>query len=203
MTLAARRLPGLVLGGFLAVGLVACGPSTPTASPAPVMPAPTNSPAATITPATPTPVPTVAPTAVSTPVGGVAVCGVADLKASHGLVDGAAGSIITEVVLESNTHCTVETSPALGLQDKSGTALITATPAGPGSIELVAGGAYTSQIRIANWCAPEPAFPLALILWIDDEKLVVTGGSFPDSGMPGCLGTGGVRLESTPWVASP
>jgi hypothetical protein len=202
MTLAARLLPRLVLGGLLAVGLVACGPGTPTASPAPITPVPTDTPAATISPATPTPVPTVAAVA-PTAAPGTTACGVADLKASHGLVSGAAGSIITEVVLESDADCTIETSPSLGLQDKSGTTLITATPAGPGSIEIVAGDAYTSQIRIANWCDPEPAFPLALVLWIDDEKLVVTGGSFPDGGMPGCLGTGGVRLESTPWVLSP
>lgn len=199
MTLAAR----LLLGGFLAAALVGCGPATGTASPAPaVTPIPTGegTPAATVTPATPSPVPT--PTAGATAAGALS-CGVADLKASHGLVDGAAGSIITEVVLVADTACTIETSPSLGLQDKSGTALITATPAGPGSIELVSGDSYTTQIRIANWCSPEPAFPLALILWIDSEKLVVGGGSFPDGGMPGCLGTGGVRLESTPWVASP
>jgi hypothetical protein len=203
MTLVARLLPRLALGGFLAVGLVACGPATPTASPAPVTAAPTDTPAATLTPATPTPAATVTPPAAVTAAPGTTPCGTTDLKASHGLVEGAAGSIITEVVLEADADCTVETSPSLGLQDKTGAALITATPAGPGSIQLTAGDAYTSQIRIANWCEPEPAFPLALVLWIDDEKLIVTGGSFPDGGMPGCLGTGGARLESTPWVVSP
>jgi hypothetical protein len=59
------------------------------------------------------------------------------------------------------------------------------------------------MVRIANWCGPDPAFPLALVLWIDADKLVVGGGSFPDGGMPGCIGTGGVRLESTPWTVSP
>jgi hypothetical protein len=203
MTLVARLLPRLALGGFLAVGLVACGPATPTASPVPVPAAPTDTPAATLTPATPTPAPTAAPTAPVTAAPGTTPCGVGDLKASHGLVDGAAGSIYTDVVLEANADCTVETSPSLGLQDKNGAALITATPAGPGSIQLVAGDAYTSQIRIANWCHPEPTFPLALVLWIDGDKLVVTGGSFPDGGMPGCLGTGGAQLESTAWAVSP
>lgn len=203
MTLAARLLPRLFLGGFLAVGLVACGPATPTASPAADTPSPAATPGPTLTPATPSPLPSAAASAAPTAAAGTTPCSVADLKASHGLVDGAAGSIITEVVLEANSDCTVETAPALGLQDKSGSALITATPAGPGSIQLTAGNAYTSQIRIANWCKPEPAFPLTLVLWIDDEKLNVTGGSFPEGGMPGCLGTGGVRLESTAWVVSP
>lgn len=201
MTLAARLLPRLVLAGFLAAEVVACGTAAPTSSPAPVASAPTETLPPTLTPATPTPI--VTPTPVPTPVGGIGVCGTADLKASHGLVEGAAGSIITQVVLESNADCTVETSPSLGLQDKAGSAVVTATPAGPGTIELHAGSAYTSQVRIANWCDPEPAFPLALILWIDGDKLVVTGGSFPDGGMPGCLGSGGVRLESTAWVVSP
>jgi hypothetical protein len=199
MTLAARLLPRLILGGSLAAGLVACGTAAPTASPA--SPA-TSTPAATLATA-PSPIPSAPPTAAPTAAAGATACGVADLKASHGLVDGAAGSMFTEVVLVSDTDCTIETSPSLGLQDKSGSALVTAAPAGAGSIQLVAGDAYTSQVRLANWCDPEPAFPLALILWIDSEKLVVTGGSFPEDGMPGCLGTGGVRLEATPWVASP
>ena len=202
MTLAARLLPRLALGGFLAAALVACGPAlTSTPSPASGTTAPTETLGPTLTPATPTPI--VTPTPVPTPVGGIGICGTADLKASHGLVEGAAGSLITQVVLESNADCTVETSPSLGLQDKSGNALVTATQAGPGTVELHAGNAYSSQVRIANWCHPEPAFPLALILWIDGEKLIVTGGSFPDGGMPGCLGAGGVRLESTAWVVSP
>jgi hypothetical protein len=203
MTLAARLLPRLVLGGFLAAALVACGPdlaSTPspgvdTAAPTPlilVSPSPAE-----------TTAPTVAPTSAPTAAPGSTRCGVTDLKASHGLDEGAAGSVITELVLESNSNCTVETAPSLGLQDKSGNALVTATPPGPGSIQLVAGGAYTTHVRIANWCQPEPAFPVSLVLWIDSEKLVVTGGSFPDGGMPGCLGTDGVHLESTPWVVSP
>jgi hypothetical protein len=197
MTLAAR----LLLGGVLAAVLGACGPAAPSPSPTiAATEAPTSVPASTVA-ATPSPVPTVVPT--PTAVAGATPCGTADLKASHGLVEGAAGSIITEVVLVADTSCTVETSASLGLQDNSGTTLVTATPAGPGSIELVAGAAYTANVRIANWCKPEPAFPVSLLLWIDDEKLIVSGGSFPQDGMPGCIGTDGVHLEDTPWVASP
>ena len=193
--------PRLLLGGFLGAVLVACGPAAPTASPVPAATdTATASPAATISP-TPTPATTVAPT--PTPVAGIGICDVANLKASHGLIDGAAGSLFTDVVLVSDTDCTVDTSPSLGLQDKSGNALVTATPAGAGTIQLTAGDAYTSTVRIANWCGPDPAFPLALVLWIDADKLVVGGGSFPDGGMPGCIGTGGVRLESNPWAVSP
>lgn len=203
MTLAARLLPRLVLGGFLAAWLVACGPDlASTPSPAADTPAPTPTILVSPSPAATT-APTLEPTLAPTAVAGSTPCSVADLKASHGLDEGAAGSVITELVLESNADCTVATAPSLGLQDKSGNALVTATPPGPGSIQLVAGGAYTTHVRIANWCQPEPAFPVSLVLWIDSEKLVVSGGSFPDGGMPGCLGTDGVHLESTPWVVSP
>ena len=199
MTIAARLLISLLFGAAVA----ACGANTPSPSPTEAAAAVTSTPAPTAAPATPAPTPTEAPTSEPTPPDGVQVCGPADLKVSHGLVDGAAGSIITEIVLVSDSHCSVDTSPSLGLQDKSGAELVAATPAGSDTIELVAGGAYTAQVRIANWCGPDPAFPLALVLWIDSDKVVVTGGSFPQNGMPGCLGTGGVRLESTPWVVSP
>jgi hypothetical protein len=197
------RRQGLLAASALALLVTACGPASSTSSPVPAATAPTETPGPTLTPATQSPVPTDVPTAVPSAIAGSTPCGVADLKASHGLDEGAAGSVITELVLESNSSCTVETAPSLGLQDKSGNALVTATPPGPGSIQLVAGGTYTTQVRIANWCQPEPAFPVSLVLWIDSEKLVVTGGSFPDGGMPGCLGTDGVHLESTPWVVSP
>jgi hypothetical protein len=189
-----------LLGGALVLStlLGACSTATPTAAPT-ITPAPTVA-------ATVLALPTAPPTAVATPTGsdsGVPECSIADLKASHGVSDGAAGSIFTEVVLVSDLACSTDATPSLGLQDAHGSPLVEATAAGPGSIELVVGDAYTSQIRLANWCGPDPSFPLSLVLWIDSEKLVVTGGSFPDDGMPGCLGEGGVRLESTPWVATP
>ena len=199
MTLAAR----LLLGGLLALSLGACGSATPSATVESDAPTPVVTPGPTLTPATPSPAPTATLTPVATAAAGALPCGTADLKASHGLAEGAAGSILTEIVLESDAACTIEASPSLGLQDKSGNAVIAATPAGSSTIELTVGGTYTTQVRLANWCKPEPAFPLALILWIDNEKLVVTGGSFPDGGMPGCLGTGGAELQSNPWVASP
>jgi hypothetical protein len=199
MTIAARLLLTVLFGAAVA----ACGATTPTPSPTAAATPVATTIAPTAAPATPAPTPSAAPSSAPSPSAGAQVCGIGDLKASHGLVDGAAGSILTEIVLESSIACSVDTSPSLGLQDKSGYALVPSTPAGPGSIKLVAGDAYTTQVRLANWCAPDPAFPLALVLWIDGDKLVVTGGSFPVDGMPGCLGTGGVRLESTPWVASP
>src|SRR5262249_21721609 len=159
--------------------------------------APTVAP--TLTPATPGPVATLAATAAPT-IAGTLPCGPADLKASHGLVDGAAGSVFTEVVLEANSTCTVDATPSIGLQDKNGTALIAVTQASGGPFELTAGSAYSTTVRLANWCGKDPTFPVSLLIWVDADKLIVGGGSFPSDGMPGCLGGPGsaATLEATP-----
>ena len=128
----------------------------------------------------------------------------ADLKASHGRVEGAAGSLMTEAVLVSETTCSVDAFPALGLRDASGAGLIGGTSASPGAIDLVAGVAYTSDVRLANWCAPEPEFPLDLVIVLGTEELSVTGSAFPDEGdLPPCNGEGGPILEATGWEPAP
>jgi hypothetical protein len=127
---------------------------------------------------------------------------VADLKASHGLVEGAAGSIITEVLLVSSIGCSVDAFPVLGLRDADGTAIVGGTAAGPGRLDLAPLGSYTSAVRVANWCVPEPAFPLALELRIGDQELEVTGGSFPEEdNLPTCSGDGAPILEGEAWTA--
>lgn len=192
----------LALACSLAAFVAGCSPSTPTEAPATATATPVVAPTAgpTLTPATAAPASTPGPTTA-----GVVPCGPADVKASHGLVDGAAGSVFTEVVLEANSTCTVDATPSIGLQDKNGTALIAVTAASGGPFELTAGSAYTTTVRLANWCGPDPAFPVALLIWLDADKLVVGGGSFPSDGMPGCLGGAGsaARLEATPWSPSP
>jgi len=194
----------MLIALVLIAGLGACGPATP--SPVPTVAdtpsaAPVITAAPTLTP--PTAVPVSTPSPLPTAAAGVPLCGIADLKASHGISDGAAGSIFTEVVLVSDATCTIDSTPSLGLQDSKGSPLVDATAAGPTAIELTGGDAYATQVRLANWCGPNPSFPLSLVLWIDSEKLVVGGGSFPVDGMPGCLGGTGVRLEATPWALKP
>ena len=146
---------------------------------------------------------TVAPIATPaiTAAAGTQPCGAADLKASHGLNDAGAGSRFTEVVLVSNTTCSIDAFPALGLRDRNGAPLVSAPSAGSGSIDLVSGIAYTSNIRLANWCSPDPAFPLELELITAAGEIAITGGSFPDEGdLPPCNGTGGPTLEGTAWT---
>jgi hypothetical protein len=182
----------------MALGLLACA-STPTASPS-VAPSATPTASPTIAPTAP---PTVEPTVERTATAGAHACLAADLKASHGLVEGAAGSRITTVVLVSEIACSIDTFPALGLRDAKGAVLVGAAAGGPGRIELDPDVSYESTVRFGNWCGKEPAFPITIQLEIGAEELAVTGSSFPEEGdMPPCNGGGGPVLEAGAWEAS-
>lgn len=193
----------LAIAALFAVALVACSPAAPSAAPtAPPSPLPTV--AATIPPSVPAATPSPLLTPAATVPGGTTACAPADLKASHGLVEGAAGSTLTEVILVSAVACSIDAFPALGLRDGTGAALVGAASSGPGRIDLVAGAAYSNQVRLANWCAPDPTFPLTLEIVIGGAELAVTGTSFPEEGdLPPCNGSGGPILEGTEWTASP
>lgn len=199
---ARTRAAAAILVSSVAVGVVACS-ATPSVAPLTtptVLPteAPAASPSATA--ATSTEAPTPEPTSGTAMPG----CGAADLKASHDLVEGAAGSRLTTIVLTAATTCWVDLYPALGIRDATGTQLVGSTTTGVGRIELDPDVTYSTDVRFANWCDPEPRFPLALVIRIGPEEVAVTGSSFPDVGdMPPCNGVGGPRLESDPWAASP
>ena len=195
---------------ILGVVLAACGTSTPSASPAAEPPSPsieasTPIPTATIVPPTAAP-PSPSPEPVETAPAGPAQCEPADIKASHGRVEGAAGSVFTEVELVAGVACSVDLFPAFGLKDANGSVLVGAAAQGPGRIDLVAGASYTSNVRLANWCADDPDFPLRFELIIAGETEEVTGATpFPDDGdIPPCNGqTTGRILEATSWEAAP
>ena len=184
--------------------LIGCQPS-PSVAPTGVAPTgpssagiPTLDPSVVAATAPPTDLTTPAPSAVA----GAPACTPVDLKASHGLVEGATGSRITEVLLVSNRGCSVDAFPALGLRDSAGAALVGGTSGGPGRIELTPAVAYSSNVRLANWCADEPSFPLTLEIVIDGQQLVVEGSSFPEDGdLPPCNGDGGPILEGSAWAA--
>jgi hypothetical protein len=159
--------------------------------------------AATLPP--PTAPPTSPATEAPTEPAGLAQCEPSDVKASHGLVEGAAGSRLTTVVLVAAVACSVDQFPAYGLVDADGSALVGSVAQGSGRLDLVAGEGYESNVRLANWCADEPAFPLALELHLATALETVTGGSFPDIGdLPPCNGdTQGPILEATAWQLVP
>lgn len=188
-----------LVAAVLALGLVACAP-TPASSPS-VAPTAAETAIPTGTPTAPPP--TTVPTGTATV--GASACAAADLKASHGLVEGAAGSLLTSVILVSQVACSVALYPAFGLRDGNGAALLGGVAGGPGRIDLSPDASYESAVRLANWCAPDPTFPLALVLMVGAdggvEELAVTGSSFPDEGdMPPCNGGGGPILEAGAWT---
>ena len=186
--------------------LAACS-STPSPTPAPPSPSPVITAAPSI-PASVSP-PSVAPTPSATPAEtqatGTAQCEPADIKASHGRVEGAAGSRFTTVQLVAAIRCSVDLFPAFGLRDANGAILVGGAAGGSGRIELTAGAAYESNVRLANWCADEPAFPLIFELIVAGATEKVTGGSFPEEGdVPPCNGeTAGRILEAGQWDAVP
>ena len=199
---ARTRAAAPFLAGLVALGLVACS-ATPTAAPtvsptvAPT-PTPTVSPTETAAPPIETTTPT--PSAVT---GGIA-CTAADLKASHDLVEGAAGSRFTNVVLVTASKCSIDAYPAMGLRDAKGAELVGSAAGGPGRIDLDPNVSYTSAIRFDNWCNPEPAYPVALVIRIGAAEVAVSGSSFPGEGdMPPCNGPGGPTLQAGAWEAAP
>ena len=205
----AARASAVLAAVLLALGLAACQVSPSTSATyqpitaGPVTPAPSLAPTLAPTEVPPTVTPTVAATPVPSSVAGSPGCTAADLKASHGITDGAAGSLFTEVLLVSNSTCSIDAFPALGLRDSTGTAILGGASGGPGRIELTPGVPYTSNVRVSNWCADEPSFPLELELIVGSEEVAVTGGSFPEDGVPPCNGEGGPILEGTEWVPGP
>jgi hypothetical protein len=133
-----------------------------------------------------------------------AACTAADLKISHGLVEGTAGSRNTELVLVTGVQCALPLGPVLGIRDANGQALIAGTSEDPGFITVGPGGSYVSEARVANWCGDDPAFPLTLELRLGADLVPIEGGSFPDEGdMPPCTATASPILSATPWMVAP
>jgi hypothetical protein len=193
---------------FLAavVVLAACT-STPSPTVAPPSPSPavTAAPSisATVAPPSVAPTPTAPPAETRAP--GAAQCEPADVKASHGRVEGAAGSSFTTVVLSPGIRCSVDLFPAFGLRDANGDVLVGGTAGGPGRIDLDPALTYETTVRLANWCADDPVFPLGFELLLGGASETVTGAtSFPEDGdVPPCNGdTVGRILEAGSWEAT-
>jgi hypothetical protein len=188
------------VGLFVASLVAACGSPTPSAGPN-LTTGPTIGPA---TAAAETAAPTTVATAPPTTAAGAPACTPADLKASHGLIEGAAGSVLFEVVLVAAGECSVDAFPTLGIRDASGAAIVGGVAGGGGRIDLSPGASYSSAVRISNWCAADPAFPLTLEIRLATAELAVTGPLFEDaSDLPPCNGEGGANLEAQAWTAGP
>lgn len=198
--------PFLAVAFVLAACMSAPSPSVAPPSPSPaVTAAPSIGPSAPASAAPPSVAPTPSPAPAETPAAGAAQCGPADIKASHGRVEGAAGSRFTTVVLSPGIACSVDLFPAFGLRDANGAVLVSGPAGGPGRIELDPALTYESNVRLANWCADDPVFPLRFELILGGATEAVTGAtSFPEDGdVPPCNGEAvGRILEASSWEAS-
>ena len=199
---------GRVRAATLAIAFVlapaACSPSPVALPSAPSIATQSSAPtvlpssAATVAPATER---VTAPPGTGS--GGAAACEPLDLKASHGLVEGAAGSTFTTVVLSPGIDCSIDLYPAFGLKDANGAVLVGGAAAGPGRIDLDSDLTYESNVQLGNWCGDTPKFPPRFELLLGGAEVEVTGSSFPEPGnLPPCNGsTQGPVLEASAWAA--
>ena len=157
--------------------------------------------------ATPEPALTFEPEPSDTDTGapGTPPCDISALKASRGITEVDADDRTTEVVLVAADTCSVDADPTLLLQDGDGNVLVAASPGGPGGIDLVGGVAYTTLLRLSNWCLGEPAYPVRIGITHAARTLLVTGDSFPDDGdLPPCVHEDADPvLTGTAWAPAP
>lgn len=194
----------------LAMLLSACGTPVPTPSPLPsIAPAPSPLPTEvpdtfdipSFTPETDPPEPS--DTDTGSP--GTPACAVDALKASRGITEVDGDDRTTEVVLVAADTCSIDAYPTLLLQDADSNIVVAANPAGPGGIDLVGGVAYSSEVRLGNWCLDEPSYPVSIGILQGIQTLLVTGDSFPEEGdLPACLHEDADPvLSGTAWSPKP
>jgi hypothetical protein len=199
-----RDRRGTLLFGGAILGLLLGGCGTSPSPPATTV-APSIAPTAVASPGG-TAAATESPAALPTPAASgpaTAACSAADLKVSHGLVEGTAGSRDTEVVLVTAARCVLPAWPTFGLRDAAGRGLVAGAPGGSGEAVIAPGGSYASEVQFSNWCGAEQTDPLTLVLQVGGESIAVTGGPFPEEGdMPPCTATGLPMLSGTAWALS-
>lgn len=204
-----RRSVLLAAMSLAALVVVGCGEVLPTSSfgmPLPGTAAPRSDEPETPSP-TLVPIESEAPEPSDTDTGspGTPPCAIDELKASRGITQVEADERVTELVLVAAGTCSVDAYPTLLLEDARSRILVAANAGGPGGIDLVPGVAYTSGVRLANWCLADPDYPVRIGILHGIETLLVTGDSFPDEGdAPPCVHEDADPvLSGTAWQPSP
>ena len=204
---------GLLRAGFVVAAtaiLAACGTPFPSASPLPSLPpapsaVPTDEPDSfeipSFVPETDPP----EPSDLDTGSPGTPPCPIDELKASRGITEVNGDERITEVVLVAAGTCSIDAWPTLLLEDARSNILVAANAAGPGGLDLVPGVAYSTEIRLSNWCLGEPDYPVSIGILHGIATLQVTGDSFPDEGdLPACVHEdASPSLSGTAWQPAP
>jgi hypothetical protein len=188
--------------------LSACGTTVSTPSPLPSI-APSTMPTAvpdtfdipSAGPATASP----EPSDTETGNAGTPACPVDELKASRGITEVDGDDRTTEVVLVAADTCSIDAYPTLLLEDADSNIIVAVNAAGTGGIDLVGGVAYSSEVRLGNWCLDEPSYPVSIGILQGIQTLLVTGDSFPDEDdLPACLhDDADPVLSGTAWSPKP
>jgi hypothetical protein len=191
-------------------------PSGAGSSPSPSLAAvASDSPASTPPSATPSQGPKPSPSASTHPAASaaptlaLAPCNAADLVAGIVGWEGAAGSRIAEVELENTAAtCLVPDAPGLRLIDGRGTILIDsatlpssspAPSAGWSKLSLIA----NTQVRVANYCGPQPADPIEIDFVLPGGGTLVAKPIHPASSanaIPPCNGPNGPEIDMNGWT---
>jgi hypothetical protein len=189
--------------------------ATPASTPAQAAttPEPTASPSTT-----PKPKASARPTATAQPMASAGTattpgCRPGDLSARITAWDGAAGSRIAEIELRNDATiaCTVGEPTALRLVAADGTVLIdsaktggTPSPSPDGAaVTIAAGAAVRTDVRVANYCGPEPKAPIGVSLTLPQPSGTIlarpASGVSSAEAVPPCNGPIGADIEMNGW----
>jgi hypothetical protein len=118
----------------------------------------------------------VSPSASSSPA--AAACAGADITATGGPWEGAAGSRGSSIVVTNagSVACALPADPTVAMLDQAGTVVLANTPpqsgAGP---TLVSGSSVGFSLVIGNWCDQQVTFPLHFSLALAADAVEVDG----------------------------
>ncbi len=171
-----------------------------------VTPSPSPSPTSTVS-AAPSAVMTMAPPSASaTATGGSALapCAADALAVSGGPWSAAAGSRGADVVVENqgDAACTLSTTPHVMVVDSASQRIAETEPEPGAGPTLHAGGAIGFVVLFGNWCDPNAALPLHVVLQAADAGIQIQGLDLGQADLPPCNGPGQPpSLTANPWTA--
>jgi hypothetical protein len=192
---------------IVALGLAACGTTTPSVSPASSLAA-TSVPSAAVTPtspptaAVPSAVATPVATAAATPVASAAAgpCKTLEVIATAGPINGAAGSREADITVKSAGagSCRLPTIPVIAVVDSSNRELLRSklptTDEGP---MLTSKRAEAFSFLMSNWCDQTATFPFRFELELAGGSAPIAGLTMTADDVPPCNGPGQPASIST------
>ena len=151
----------------------------------------------------PSPVASVAPTPAGTAGTTIGACVAEALAVSGGPWSAAAGSRGAEVTVQNQGDgaCTLSAAPQVSVVDSaSGPVAATEGGDGPGPV-LEPGSSTRFMVLLGNWCDPNVALPLHVVLQASDAGIQIQGLDLGEADLPPCNGPGQPpTLTANPWT---